>query len=54
MMPDYTEYSETVYNIIGAAMKVHTELNWGLLEPIYNEALGMELTERGIDNENKR
>lgn len=32
-------------------MKVHSELGWGLLEPIYNEALSLELHERGIDNE---
>ena len=51
MIPDYRKYSKTVYTIIGAAMKVHSEMNWGLLEPLYNEALGMELTDRGIQND---
>lgn len=51
MMPDYTKYSQTVYKLIGAAMKVQEEMSWGLLEPLYNEALGIELTDRGIANE---
>ncbi|MBR1683045.1 MAG: GxxExxY protein [Bacteroidaceae bacterium] len=45
------DYSDIVYNVIGAAMKVHSELNWGLLEPLYTEALHMELEECGIPNE---
>lgn len=48
------EYKEKVYQIIGAAMAVHREMNWGLLEPIYNEALHWELTERGIENETEK
>ena len=32
-------------------MEVHKELNWGLLEPIYNEAIHMELADRGIKHE---
>ena len=32
-------------------MEVHNELKWGLLEPIYNEALHLELIDRGIENE---
>ncbi|MBO4658506.1 MAG: GxxExxY protein [Prevotella sp.] len=51
---DPTKYKDLVYAIIGAAMKVHTELNWGLLEPIYNEALHLELLERGIENEREK
>lgn len=50
-MTDFKAYKETVYQIIGAAMRVHGELGWGLLEPIYNEALSIELREKGIDNE---
>ena len=51
---DFKKYKDTVYNIIGAAMEVHSELNWGLLEPIYNEALHLELLDRGIDNEREK
>lgn len=32
-------------------MEVHNEMNWGLLEPVYNEALHLELLGRGIENE---
>lgn len=45
---DYKQYKDTVYKIIGAAMDVHSELNWGLLETIYQEALHLELEDRGI------
>ncbi|MCR5434766.1 MAG: GxxExxY protein [Bacteroidaceae bacterium] len=47
-------YKDTVYTIIGAAMRVHSELGWGLLEPIYNEALHIELLDRGIGNEQEK
>ena len=39
---------------MGAAMAVHRELNWGLLEPVYQEALHLELLDRGIENECER
>lgn len=45
------EYSNQIYKIIGAAMEVHRTLKGGLLEPIYNEALTMELKDMGIDAE---
>lgn len=48
------DYKETVYKIIGAAMTVHREMNWGLLEPVYNEALHLELLDRGIENEREK
>lgn len=44
-------YKDTVYKIIGAAMKVHHILGWGLLEPMYNEALHLELLDQKIDNQ---
>ena len=51
---DFKKYKETVYKIIGAAMDVHGEINWGLLEPVYNEALHLELLDRGVANEREK
>ena len=50
---DFRQYKDTVYKIIGAAMDVHGELSWGLLEPVYNEALHLELLDRNVANERK-
>jgi GxxExxY protein len=44
-------YKDLVYKIVGAAMEVHNELNWGLLEPVYNEALHRELKNQGIESQ---
>ena len=51
---NYKDYSEQIYNIIGAAMEVHRMLKGGLLEPVYNEALTMELIDRGINAESEK
>lgn len=51
---NYKDYSEQIYNIIGAAMEVHRTLKGGLLEPVYNEALTMELIDRGIAAESEK
>lgn len=50
-MTDFKKYKDTVFTIIGAAMTVHNELNYGLLEAVYNEALHLELLDLGIENE---
>jgi len=36
------------YQIIGAAMAVHTELGCGFLEAVYKAALAIELRDRGV------
>lgn len=50
-MIDEKRYQDLIYKVIGAAMEVHNELGYGLLEPIYNEALSMELEARGVKAE---
>ena len=53
-MFNFKKYKELVYDIIGSAMAVHREMSWGLLEPLYNEALCMELHEKGINCESEK
>ena len=50
-MTDLSKYANKVYKIIGAAMTVHSELGYGLLEPVYQEAMHLELLDRGIAND---
>ncbi|OGH59320.1 MAG: NADH:ubiquinone oxidoreductase [Candidatus Lindowbacteria bacterium RIFCSPLOWO2_12_FULL_62_27] len=44
-------YNEEVFEIIGAAMDVHRELKSGFKEEVYQEALEIEMTDRGIPHE---
>ena len=37
-----------MYELVGAAMEVYNELGYGMEEPLYQEAMTMELDERGI------
>ena len=39
-----------MYNIVGAAMEVYNVLGRGMEEPIYQEALDMEMVERGMNS----
>lgn len=41
-------YKQEVYTIIGTCMEVHNQLGNGFLEAVYQEALALELKERGI------
>ena len=41
-------YKEESYKIIGACMEVHKELGCGFLEPVYQEALSLELKRQSI------
>jgi GxxExxY protein len=47
----HDEIAKRIYSIIGAAMQVHSELRKGLLEPVYQEALSIELGLRKIPHE---
>jgi len=47
------EYKD-IYNVIGAAMEVHKTLGRGMEEPIYQEALAVEMTKRGMIAEREK
>ena len=37
-----------IYDVVGAAMEVHQTLGRGMAEPIYQEALEVEMTAKGL------
>ncbi len=39
---------DEVYAVVGAAMEVHSTLGSGFLEPVYQEAMEIESTTRGL------
>ena len=41
-------YKEESYDLIGACMEVHKTLGCGFLEPVYQEALSIEFSKRGV------
>lgn len=47
-------YKDETYRIIGACMAVHRELGAGFLEPVYQEALGVEFLDSEIPFEKEK
>ena len=45
---------KSIYDVVGAAQEVHKTLGRGLTEPIYQEALALEMDERGMDYEREK
>lgn len=47
-------FKEEVFKIVGAAIEVHRELGSGFLEPVYQEAMAIELASCSIPFEAQR
>ncbi len=53
--PEKEEGNEAlISHVIGAAIRVHTDLGPGFLESLYEEALGIELRAQGIEFERQK
>ena len=48
-----SEY-KSIYDVVGAAQEVHKTLGRGLAEPIYQEAMAIEMKERGMTFEREK
>ncbi|HMJ26923.1 MAG TPA: GxxExxY protein [Pyrinomonadaceae bacterium] len=48
IIKDLSERDPRTYEIIGAAIEVHKQLGCGFLEPVYQEALAVELGLRNV------
>lgn len=53
-MEDVVLYREESFQIVAAAIKVWKTLGYGFLEKVYENALVIELRERGIDVEQQK
>ena len=53
-MRDVSRLKDHVYDIVGALHAVHDELGTGVNEHCYQEALAVELSDRGISFERKK
>ncbi len=45
---------KNIYDVVGAAMEVHNTLGRGMEEPIYQEALAVEMKKRGMIAEREK
>ena len=45
---------KSIYDVVGAAQEVHATIGRGLAEAIYQEALAIEMTERGMEYEREK
>ena len=52
--PNMIYYRQESFDIVGAAMHVYNTLGHGFLEAVYQEALEIELTKRGIPFESQK
>ena len=54
MFEDRILYRELSYQIVGLAMQVHSELGYGFLEKVYENALAYEIRKNGLEVEQQK